>query len=44
MSDPSTVRKPPRESSSGSVAGETERIPISRREVGEWFLMERDQG
>lgn len=31
---PSTVRKPPRESSSSSVDGETERMPISRREVG----------
>lgn len=31
MFSPITVRKPPRESSSGSLGGATERIPTSRR-------------
>lgn len=42
VSSPTTVRKPPRESSSGSFGDSTERIPTSRRSLGE--VVERDKG
>lgn len=43
VSSPSTVRKPPRLSSSGSRGCSTERMPTSRREEpGEWFVRDID--
>lgn len=44
VSSPTTVRKPPRESSSGSWGEETERTPTSRRASGVLLLRDRERG
>jgi hypothetical protein len=42
VSSPTTVRKPPRESSSGSFGDSTDRMPTSRRSLGVWLESWRD--